>query len=95
VCWTGECLDCVDGCQSNDDCVVVEACGCSYHEGCSFAETAYRAARLDSCVRYGDGVCTSDCAATVCSDFECPWCDADGAICEDGRCVAVISHPCY
>ena len=95
VCWTGECLDCIDGCETSEDCVVVEACGCSYHEGCSFAATRYRAEQLDSCVRFGDGLCASDCSPSVCGEFECPWCDADGASCEAGRCAAVVSHVCY
>ncbi|MBW2528602.1 MAG: hypothetical protein JRI23_30795 [Deltaproteobacteria bacterium] len=95
TCWTGQCLDCVDGCESSADCVVVRACGCSYHEGCSFAETRYRAERLDSCVRFDDRPCTADCSEAICGSFDCPWCDADAAACEAGRCVSVVDHVCY
>ena len=95
VCWTGECLDCIDGCQRNDECVVVEACGCSYHEGCSWAETVFRAELLDPCIRAGAEICTTTCPSSVCSALDCPWCNADGAECRAGRCGAIVSHECY
>ncbi len=95
TCWTGECLDCVDGCQSNDDCVIVEACGCYYHEGCSWAETRYRADRLDPCIRAPGETCSADCPSDVCGALDCPWCTADVAQCDNGRCRGVVNHECY
>ena len=93
TCWTGECLDCVDGCQRNDDCMVVEACGCSYHEGCSWAQSRFRAP-LSLCIRQSGEICTVECAPDVCEHLECPWCNADGAECVAGTCQAVIAHMC-
>lgn len=93
-CWTGACLDCLDGCQRDSDCVVVRACGCFYHEGCSWAETSYRAALLDECVRPVTEQCTVDCPASFCNGSTCPWCDADGAECVNGVCQEIINHMC-
>jgi len=93
-CWTGECLDCVDGCQRDSDCVVVRACGCYYHEGCSWAETSYRAALLDECVRPVTEQCTVDCPASFCNGSNCPWCDADDADCINGVCQEIVNHMC-
>lgn len=94
-CWTGECLDCVDGCQDDSDCVVVRACGCSYHEGCSWVESRYRAALLPLCVRPSGEACTSSCSSEMCGQFDCPWCDADGAECVNGHCETIVDHECY
>ncbi len=94
-CWTGKCLDCIDGCQQDSDCVVVEACGCYYHEGCSWAETSFRAKLLYACYRLPGEKCTADCPQSHCEQLTCPWCSADGAKCENGSCKSVVSHPCY
>ncbi len=94
-CWTGKCLDCIDGCQKDSDCVVVEACGCTYHEGCSWAETSFRAKLLDACYRLPGEQCTASCPQSHCEQLDCPWCDADAAKCEDGTCKSVVSHPCF
>ncbi len=93
-CWTGKCLDCVDGCQSDTDCVVVRACGCNYHEGCQWAETSFRAALLDSCIRTTQQQCTSDCPSSFCNGDNCPWCDADYAECINGACRSIVDHMC-
>jgi hypothetical protein len=95
TCWTGECLDCIDGCQRDSDCVVVRACGCSYHEGCAWAETTYRAALLEPCIVSGGATCTSQCSAAVCGSLDCPWCDADDAECTSGSCASVVNHTCH
>ena len=94
-CWTGECLDCIDGYQDDADCLVVEACGCYHHEGCRWAESRYRAALLPACVRISGETCTSACSSEVCGQLDCPWCDADGAECDDGTCRSIVSHECY
>lgn len=103
-CWTGECLDCERGCQSDADCVGVKVCGCGYHEGCGWAESLY-ALRLESdpCIVSIAADCPADCRPDVCpqpcaSDSEyrcCGWCDPpDSARCQDGLCVEVLTHMC-
>ncbi len=94
-CWTGDCLDCIDGCQDDTECVVVRACGCFYHEGCQWAESVYRAELLDPCMRALSEGCPSDCSEETCDELECPWCDADWAGCQDGYCYSVVNHECY
>jgi len=102
-CWTGECLDCMDGCQADGDCVVVRSCGCSYHEGCSWAVTVYRQAlETDACNVGPRSPCPDGCPTGACptaceegqTDHCCDWCDYDRAECVEGRCQGVVEHMC-
>ncbi len=105
ACWTGECLHCVNGCQSDDECVGVTYCGCGYHEGCGWAETVFRLdSETDPCiVDIADSdSCPDTCPIScppVCEDDPndrcCAWCDPpDGARCENGICVEILTHMC-
>lgn len=97
-CWTGRCVDCVDGCQQDEDCQLTQACGCAYHETCIWAETILRfALRSDECI------VVSAKAPTACPDGcptgECPpeceaWCAPDRTECRDGECQGIIEHMC-
>jgi hypothetical protein len=102
-CWTGECLDCIDGCQDHAECVVVVSCGCGYHEGCSWAVTTFRQAlETDECNVVLGSACFDDCPSSLCPgqcegeqrDHCCGWCDYDRAECTDGVCVGIVEHMC-
>ncbi|MFH1437313.1 MAG: hypothetical protein ABIJ56_16515 [Pseudomonadota bacterium] len=105
-CWSGKCLHCIDGCQSDDDCVAIQVCGCWYHEGCGWAETKYRFnLETDECIQLITSECPMDCGG---DDYECPsgcsgegdyrccgWCDPpDDTECVDGACIEIIDHMC-
>ncbi len=105
MCWTGQCLHCIDGCQSDEDCVAVQVCGCGYHEGCGWAETRFRfALETDSCIQ----LITSPCPGACWDVLDCPpacgedvpprccgWCDPpDDTECQGGECVEIITHMC-
>lgn len=102
-CWTGQCLDCIDGCQTDEDCVAVMVCGCSYHEGCSWGETVYRLdLETNECIVPRGEACIDDCPILPCpepcgselTERCCDWCDVDYAVCDGGACRGITDHMC-
>jgi hypothetical protein len=103
LCWTGHCVDCIDGCQNDSECVVVHACSCSGHDGCAWVQSAARhALETNRCFATPEEGCDDDCPIESCPDTWdcgegepcCSWCSPNEAVCSDAGVCTPVTSPC-